>query len=479
MRIVQTFWTGGRSPKEHSFGWLHPEYNLMSWALSCLSLREHYDEVVLYTDKEGYKVLIEELQLPYTEVHVEYDEHLCLPQHWAYSKIKTYSLQTEPFLHIDGDIYLPKPLPEDVMNAPLVVQNSEIGTIYYKSMIDNILSYPEIKLPSFVKKRIQDGSWMSYNMGIFGGTNINFIQRYCKEVFRFMESNRINDKNTLLSSIDCNVFFEQIFFACLSNSNRKQVSCLIQTPVQDNGYTINDFCDLNSYGKKCYFHILGGHKTNKTVLDMLEKAMLREDALVYKQIVSSYPERFPVFNRTRNITQKYESIEKCISQYEDFVNKRKNDWYSISEQEMLEIETKCANFTKFSLSSEKEQMNMWLYSNPYLSNFHIPIEWNPKAVELLKQRLSLNENYPLKIIGIVPSVGHCGTREVVISDMGKRISATLKKYGKLKYGELQKKVICHFNIQNTDAINGIKRHVLMDVLHMLNSGVVLLGNDKK
>ena len=47
MRIVQTFWTAGQDPLKHAFGWLHPEYNLMSWALSCLSLREHYDEVAL------------------------------------------------------------------------------------------------------------------------------------------------------------------------------------------------------------------------------------------------------------------------------------------------------------------------------------------------------------------------------------------------------------------------------------------------
>ena len=45
MRIVQTFWTAGQDPLKHAFGWLHPEYNLMSWALSCLSLLEHYDEL--------------------------------------------------------------------------------------------------------------------------------------------------------------------------------------------------------------------------------------------------------------------------------------------------------------------------------------------------------------------------------------------------------------------------------------------------
>ena len=47
MRIVQTFWTAKADLTRSTFGWLHPEYNLMSWALSCLSLREHYDEVAL------------------------------------------------------------------------------------------------------------------------------------------------------------------------------------------------------------------------------------------------------------------------------------------------------------------------------------------------------------------------------------------------------------------------------------------------
>ena len=73
MRIVQTFWTDRQSLLENSFGWINPQFHLMSWALSCLSLRKNYDEVVLYTDSEGYRVFIELLKLPYTEVVVQYD----------------------------------------------------------------------------------------------------------------------------------------------------------------------------------------------------------------------------------------------------------------------------------------------------------------------------------------------------------------------------------------------------------------------
>ncbi|MBO4642379.1 MAG: hypothetical protein J5661_05940, partial [Bacteroidaceae bacterium] len=139
MRIVQTFWSGGKSLLQDGFGWLHPEYNLMSWALSCLSLREHYDEVALYTDSEGKRILIDELHLPYTEVNVVFDDFPCLPQHWALAKIKTYSLQTKPFLHVDGDVYLPALVPLKIISSPLIAQNKEVGTDYYKDMMQRVL----------------------------------------------------------------------------------------------------------------------------------------------------------------------------------------------------------------------------------------------------------------------------------------------------------------------------------------------------
>ena len=81
MKIVQTFWSGGANPLEKAYGWPLPEYNMMSWVLSCLFLLNDYDQVELYTDQRGYDVLIEKLHLPYTAVHVVYDDHLCLPQH--------------------------------------------------------------------------------------------------------------------------------------------------------------------------------------------------------------------------------------------------------------------------------------------------------------------------------------------------------------------------------------------------------------
>ena len=68
MKVVQTFWTGNKSLLENNFGWINPQYHLMSWTLSCLSLKEHYEDIVLYTDSNGYKVFVELLDLPYKDV---------------------------------------------------------------------------------------------------------------------------------------------------------------------------------------------------------------------------------------------------------------------------------------------------------------------------------------------------------------------------------------------------------------------------
>lgn len=45
MRIIQSAWTCNQSNLLTSnSGWLSPKYNLMSWALSCLQLKQYYPE---------------------------------------------------------------------------------------------------------------------------------------------------------------------------------------------------------------------------------------------------------------------------------------------------------------------------------------------------------------------------------------------------------------------------------------------------
>ena len=182
MNIIQTLWCGGRKLTESPFWWNHAEYNLMSWALSCMSLKEQFGKVTLYTDSEGAKTLIDTLKLPYSEVVVNFDGFDCLTCHWALAKVKAYSLQTEPFLHIDGDIYLTQPLPQSITEARLIAQNKERCTEYYRGMIDRFLSVDGLKLAPQFAEVLKSDNVPSYNLGFCGGNDLGFFGRFCGEV---------------------------------------------------------------------------------------------------------------------------------------------------------------------------------------------------------------------------------------------------------------------------------------------------------
>src|SRR5882757_7163537 len=110
MEYIQTFWPGpGRKTKEELYGftggWLSAEYHWMSWALSALQAQKIFGEIELVTDTPGAEMLSGVLGLPYSRVSTALDE---MPGHypaglWSMAKIYSYSLQQEPFLHLDGD----------------------------------------------------------------------------------------------------------------------------------------------------------------------------------------------------------------------------------------------------------------------------------------------------------------------------------------------------------------------------------------
>jgi hypothetical protein len=79
MNVVQTFWSGNKDPMLDGFGWLSPKYHIMSWTLSCLSLINNYENVILYTDSLGYKIFHDFLKLPYSKIIIQYD-NLEVPQ---------------------------------------------------------------------------------------------------------------------------------------------------------------------------------------------------------------------------------------------------------------------------------------------------------------------------------------------------------------------------------------------------------------
>lgn len=400
MRIVQTFWTAGRDPLIYSFGWSHPEYNLMSWALSCLSLREHYDEVALYTDQDGFDVLINRLHLPYTEVNVVYDKNLCLPHHWAYAKIKTYSMQTKPFLHVDGDVYLPQPIPEEIANAPLIAQNKEIGTAYYRDMMYSVLHNPNMQLPHCVQKGLQEDSISSYNMGVFGGNDLQFVKQYCDDVQDFFDINGINNSNNINSRIECNIFFEQILFAALVEEKKKKVSNIIKHDMYDQCYTVSEFCNLYAYNDYPLLHLLGGHKRNMYVQRMLRHTFAYKYPEIFRLIYEYTKEKrkFVALSELASMIQK----NKAITHLYTFINRKVEDWSKININKYITYESyfsRCNSSKKQRRRLDKISLKL----NPYLCVYTLSNE-DPGDINQLKMCLHCERNFPLRDFAVIPEL---------------------------------------------------------------------------
>lgn len=274
MRYIQTFYYNDtKDPFKESFGWCRPEFNLMSWALSCLQLKKVYGNVELYSDGKGANLLVDQLGLPYTTVHTDFNSFDNVNDKlWALPKLYTYSLQTSPFLHIDGDVFIFDKLPSKLLNSELIAQNPEIATEYYietqKQLMEHFTYFPII-----VKGDFESGIPIkAVNAGILGGTDIEFFQNYTAEAFKYVKLNREH-----LNEIDTekfNVFFEQHLFYVLAKNSERRISYLFQSLTKSDSYThLANFHETPQ--PAFYLHLLGHYKKDEdTCIQMAAK--LRE-----------------------------------------------------------------------------------------------------------------------------------------------------------------------------------------------------------
>ncbi len=433
MRIVQTFWTAGRNPLEYSFGWFRPEYNLMAWSLSCLCLRKCYDEVALYTDEQGKHILIDLLHLPYTEVHVVYDETLCPPQHWSYAKIKTYSLQTKPFMHIDADIFLFKPIAEDVAKAPLIAQSKEVGTAYYRQIMDNLLSDSTLELPEYLEKGLREESIASYNMGLFGGNDMTFIHAYCEEALAVCDKNKAKCLNG-----NFNLLFEQMLFAYKAKEEDVPVSTIFPQVFNDNGYTVADFCQLNRHDEKGYFHLLGGHKRNPEVTETFVETFITLYPDYYKLILSLYPHQYQRGISKGTVCILMMNTDMPIVSYISFLNKAEEDWSTLSWEDLLEVERRCVEGKRLSCHKDMPD-NICVSRNPYLKCFDVPTSWNEEAIQIIRNRMSCKNDAPIEKIAVIPTLTFKMRREYVLYELEHQVLGQLKD-SPMKVSELLNKL---------------------------------------
>lgn len=350
MKIIQSFWGGKNKSITNGYGWDDYHYNWLSWALSCNQLLKFYNQVELYTDEFGYDVLIRKMKLPYTKVHIVLDELNEIPNHlWAISKIKVYSLQTEPFLHVDGDVFIFAPFPEEIINAELITQNQEITTNYYRNMWKNIIPVLDY-LPQEMNGFNSGKNNLAHNMGIFGGNDILFLQDYSKKSLDFVFKNKSAWEK--IKTFNFNVFFEQVLFYECVNLENKKVDVLIKEDIGDNEYT--GFADFEQVpDQKTYLHLLGIFKQNNYPCRKMEQYCLRNFPEFIKRVAELTPEKYTYLNFDYSFT--ILENEKLIAEYEKNIFNEE-----ITQQRLLARDLYTQNQARIFLNLNQNQKEYYL-----------------------------------------------------------------------------------------------------------------------
>ena len=260
MKIIQSYWSKPFELRSkdggllNSGGWCAPVFYYMSHALSCLSLSKFYKNVELYTDAEGYDLLIKKLHLPYSNVHIVLDNLRDYPTSaWAVGKIYTYSLQTSPFIHVDNDVYIWKRFTDYIEEAQLLAQHNEHNYTFNRAIILDVISKVSY-LPDAIKK--SKGFYDEANAGIIGGKDIDFLLRYSNEALKFLDRN-IKCLCQFKYPNFFNTIFEQYLFSCLARCEQKDVMFAFQNV--DNRF--NEVCRFDMVpNKQYYIHALAFYK---------------------------------------------------------------------------------------------------------------------------------------------------------------------------------------------------------------------------
>ncbi len=221
------------------------KFHLCSRVIAIEFAKKIFSQVEIYTDKQGKNIL----GALWYECNEEL-ESLDLDKWFrAWGKLLTYSLQREPFIHIDSDCFLRKQLPKEILDAQIFAQNEE-NDDWFESAYQWQIDY--IKKNNFIlpKWLLQSNVKKASCLWIVWWKDYDFLSKYAKESLEIIQ------KNNWIWMTDVwlyNVIFEQWLFDVQAWRKNKQIKYL-SYPWIDKEY-------LTELG---YQHLRGAKKDKKT-----------------------------------------------------------------------------------------------------------------------------------------------------------------------------------------------------------------------
>jgi hypothetical protein len=298
MIAVWSLWTKPLA-RTREVCWYSEFHHLLGWVLSFETARRHFSHTHLLTDDAGARLLVERLALPFTRVSTTLNElDGYNPGWWALGKIYAYRKQREPFVHIDADVFLWKPLPARMLSADVLAQNvipAEFGALVYNpDVIENALGYPKRGwLPdewTWYRQQtpIRCGEWC----GIFGGNRIDFIQSYADKAWKILTDDRNRAQLEPLPKQAHVATVEEYFLrAFLEYHNHHEDSPFAGVQIEHLFDSNAEAFQPSRAQEAGFTHLVSEAKRNRFLAERMEARVRREYPESYercRQVISDY-----------------------------------------------------------------------------------------------------------------------------------------------------------------------------------------------
>jgi len=282
VNAVWSFWT---KPfvAERASSWYHELHHWLAWGLSVYSARQHYPQTRLVTDDEGARILIDELQLPFTHVSTALNgiarEN---PDWWALGKIEAYRRQEAAFVHIDTDVFLWKRLAIGLEQADIFAQNPEPiipgASCYRPEELECAVWWPRRGwLPREWLWYRSSASLRAQCCGIFGGRRVDFIQHYADTAKRLVADRRNRALRIRQGKTGQMLLLEQyLLSACLEYHRVRKRSPFCGIEIRYLFENWEDVFRRERATEAGFTHLAAGAKSNLRVAGHLERRV-RED----------------------------------------------------------------------------------------------------------------------------------------------------------------------------------------------------------
>lgn len=285
MRAVWSFWSKPFIAQKGRM-WQEPKHHLYAWGLSLHLARQHYPDTLLVTDTPGKELLVDRAGLEFAEVSTELDRlRAVVHGWWAMGKLVAYGLQERPFVHIDTDVFLWKPLPESLTSAPVFGQCPEdhppLETWCGPADVEWAFAKHNLALPvewEWARSR-SSHQFREVNCGIVGGTRTDFLRFYANQAMDLV----LNKQHAAAwaefpDKAGYNMVVEQFQLAACVDFHRfspespfRGVSIRYLFPSY--GHALNP----QAAAKLGYTHLLGGTKSHPVVSARLEQRIAHLD----------------------------------------------------------------------------------------------------------------------------------------------------------------------------------------------------------